>query len=291
MVDVARACGVDKLRPFQQRAVEALVNGDDVFLGIATGGGKTLVYQAAAVAMGGTVLVVTPLISLMQDQLEDCRRRGIPAAQLCVGSMDDGFQGPRLLYTAPEAAACDPRLWGGVGPLAIAIDEAHVVTEWGLGFRPKYAELGCLRAHWPGVPIVAASGSVTREVYGEVVRILGLRTPTDVLGSMLRGNLRFSVRRVAGLDAAKREAMDLAVQGGKSLMYARSKALCDELGADLVELGHEAAVYHTDLLPEVRAEVLVRFRSAAQMVVVATTAFGMGVNIPDIRAVVNLGTP
>lgn len=290
MEEVARRCGVESLRAFQSDAVGALVAGNDVFLNVATGGGKTMVYQAAAVALDGTVLVVTPLISLMQDQLEDCRARGLPAAKLQVNGMAP-HAGPRLLFTCPESAACDPRLWGGA-PLAIAVDEAHCVTEQGLGFRPDYARLGCLRESFPGVPIVAASASVTRPVLAEIVRILGLCDPVQLSGPMVRPNLQFSVRQVSGSVAeAGEEAMRLALMAGKSLIYAKSKARCDQLAAELSRRGHDAAAYHADLPTDVRAAVLDRYRTASHMVVVATTAFGMGVNIPDIRAVINLGTP
>ncbi len=289
MQDVAKRCGVDELRPFQVEAVDALVRGDDVFLGVATGGGKTMVYQAAAVALGGTVLVVTPLLSLMQDQLEDCESRGLPAAKLTVGGMTP-HDGPRLLFTCPESAACDPGLWGG-GPLAIAVDEAHCVTEHGLGFRPDYARLGCLREAFPAVPIVAATASVTGPVYREICRILKLDEPTQILGPMVRANLQFSVRRVADVAEARVEAARLAVAAGKSLIYSRTKAGCDALTETLRRQGVDAAAYHADLPGDERARVLDRFREAAAMVVVATTAFGMGVNIRDIRAVVNLGTP
>jgi ATP-dependent DNA helicase RecQ len=288
--DLAAQCGVESLRPFQQRAVGALTRGDDVFLSVATGGGKTMVYQAAAVALGGTVVVVTPLLSLMEDQLEDCRRRGIAAAQMTAGSMHGKPVGPQILFTTPEAAALDPSVWGR-RPLAIAVDEAHCVVEWGLGFRPHYAELGCLREHWPAVPIVACSASVTRPVHAEIVRILGLRVAVDIFGSMIRRNLQFSVQQAGSKPAARETAKQLAVEGGKSLIYMQNKVVCDELAAELIAAGHDAAAYHADLDRDVRTDVLVRFRSAATMVVVATTAFGMGVNIPDIRAVVNLGTP
>lgn len=291
MENIARRCGVEELRPFQVDAIQAVLRGDDVFLGIATGGGKTMVYQGAAVALGGTVLVVTPLISLMEDQLRDCETRGLRAAQLRIGGMEEDDCEPRLLFTTPEAAASDPRLWGAGGPLAIVIDEAHVVTEWGLDFRPGYAGLGRLREQWPGVPIVAASGSVTRAVYTEMVRILGLRDPVHVLGPMTRPNLRFSVVRARKLEDAKTTAMTLAIEGGKSVLYARRILLCDELAAQLVAAGHEAAAYHADLPREQRTRVLERFQQLPRMVVVATTAFGMGVNIRDVRSVVNLGTP
>lgn len=283
---IARQCGVDSLRPFQVAALETVAAGRDAFISVATGGGKSLCFIAAAFMLDSEVLVVSPLKSLMADQMAWCAARGIEAVKL--GDMVP--VGPCVVFTTPEAIAAGRLDDMPSAPRAIAVDEAHLIAAWGFSFRSSYTELGALRARWPDAAIMALTATVSRDVQGDVSRILRLRDPVVIAGAPVRANLAFSVVETASADAARREATRVALESGKSIVYCRTKKLCDRLAEDLRRAGHDAAAYHADLSDELRGDTLARF-SSQPMIVVATVAFGLGVSVPDVRAVVNLGTP
>ena len=298
--------GYQELRPLQARVIGALEEGRDVLAVLPTGGGKSICFQIPALLRAGQTVVVSPLISLMQDQVEAARARGLAAAalnsalgpalqrdiltQFCRGEI-------KLLYTSPErlrrlagelaAANCRPDL--------LAVDEAHCISEWGPDFRPAYRALRRLRAAlgWPQA--IALTGSATPEVRRDVVRVLGLGSPRGlctVLGSFDRRNLWFGVARVTN----ERERLGALLQALRSqdavaLVYAPTRNLVEELTRVLSEAGLRAAAYHAGLSAPTRRGVLQRFLADELAVVVATCAFGMGIDKPNVRLVVHWTLP
>lgn len=272
--------GIESLREFQRSALQALLRGRDAFVCVATGGGKSLVYQAAAVALRGAVVVVSPLVGLIDDQLEECARRGLQAGRLTASTRSRG--GTEVLFATPErlqAGIC----WEGLQPAVVCVDEAHCVSLFGNSFRPAYTELGLLRRRWPQAPLLALSASVTHAVHRDVCRTLGLRQQLDVLSCMIRPNLRFEVRSVPNLRAAE----DMVAQQlrGKSIVYVRTKRQCEQFAARCGGLAYHAGLDN-------RPATLAQFAQAdPPITVVATLAFGMGVNIPDVDDVWHIGSP
>jgi ATP-dependent DNA helicase RecQ len=282
---LARRCGVDELRPFQCAAIAALDAGRDVLVSVSTGGGKTMVYQAAAVHFGGPLLVVTPLLSLMQDQMRACTERHLRAVRLG----DPVGEGPCVVLTTPEAIAAG-RLASMPTPRAIVVDEAHLVPAWGFSFRDSYTQLGALRDRWGGVPILALTATVSLARQRDVERLLKMHSPVVVAGPAVRPNLVFALETARSAGDARTAAAAIAGAGGRCIVYCRTKKACDQLAAELVQQGREALAYHSDLPADVRAATLERF-VASEVIVTATVAFGLGVNVAAVRAVVNLGCP
>lgn len=301
-----RHFGYASFRPLQQRVLAAVQEGRDVLAVLPTGGGKSICFQIPALLRPLPTLIVSPLISLMQDQVAAARARGLPAAFLnsTLGPaeqrnvLDDLAAGTiRLLYTSPErlgrlASDLHSRK---VRPGLLAIDEAHCISEWGPDFRPAYRTLRRLRVAlgWPQV--VALTGSATPAVRQDITRVLGLggaRGSRLVLGSFDRRNLWFGVasvrterERFFGLIQA------LRLQLGLAIVYAPTRNLVEALARVLVDAGFGAAPYHAGLTPEIRRERLQRFLAGDLAVVVATCAFGMGIDKPDVRLVVHWNLP
>ncbi|MEB3264301.1 MAG: ATP-dependent DNA helicase RecQ [Synechococcus sp.] len=297
--------GWSEFRPGQRPVVEALLAGRDCLAVLPTGGGKSLCYQLPALVRGGLVLVISPLVALMQDQVDQLQRRGIPAA-----SLHGGLALPerrallqrlrdnrlRLLYLAPE------RLQGeatrqlldevmGVGRVvALAVDEAHCISAWGHDFRPDYRRLGQLRQLCPGVPLVALSATAAPQVRADIIRLLRLQRPLVQVRSARRDNLSYAMRRRPAdplplLLEAVQEAR------GAVLIYARTRRSVEQWAARLTASGVEAIAYHAGMDPESRALALDHFQHAPRPVLVATVAFGMGVDRPDVGLVLHLDLP
>ena len=301
-----RHFGYHEFRPLQSRVIEALQQGHDVLAVLPTGGGKSVCFQIPALLRRGTTIVVSPLISLMQDQVAAARARGLAAAAL------NSSQGPtaqrevlaqvasgeiRLLYTSPERLRrlADDLSGLGVRPGLLAIDEAHCISDWGPDFRPAYRTLRRLRAllGWPQA--IALTGSATPDVRRDVIRVLGLggaRGVRTVLGSFDRRNLWLGVARVGN----ERERLNalltlLRMQDALAIVYAPTRNLVEELSRVLGESGFRAAPYHAGLSSAARREVLQGFLADELGVVVATCAFGMGIDKPNVRLVVHWTLP
>ena len=292
---LVRHFGYGELRPLQLRVVTALEEGRDVLAVLPTGAGKSLCFQLPAMVRKAATIVVSPLISLMQDQVAAATARGLPAAAInstLPGSeqrrvLDRVAEGVvRLLYTSPERLG---RLAGelaerGVRPALLAVDEAHCISEWGADFRPAYRTLRRLRARlgWPQT--IALTGSATPGVRAEIVRALGLggsRGLGSVLGSFDRRNLWLGVARVDSERERLRALFDaLHLQDALALVYAPTRNLVEELSRVLQEAGFRAAAYHAGLTSTVRKQVLSRFLADELGIVVATSAFGMGIDSP-----------
>ena len=306
-----RVFGHVDLRPGQAEAIAALAAGRDVLLVLPTGGGKSLCHQVPALlhreAGRGLTLVISPLIALMDDQVAHLRERGVAASALHSGQdeleqrevvahlLTDKLD---LLYVSPERAvlAGFRRLLARARVAALAVDEAHCISQWGHDFRPEYLQLGPLRTELR-VPTMALTATATPRVKEEIIRYLGLTEPVQVCGSFNRPNLRFSVRHLRRdaerLDALK-EALDTAKIGapdaGRAIVYCATRKKAESVTAALKDR-FDVAVYHAGKSDLRRAQAQRAFDLARKKVMVATNAFGMGVDQPDVRVIVHFQAP
>lgn len=283
-----------------------MLSGRDTLAILPTGGGKSICFQIPAMVLDGFTLVISPLISLMQDQVEASQARGIPAAALNSTLsrerqrqiQDDLASGRlKLLYTSPERlATLAPQFAArGLRPALLAIDEAHCIAEWGHDFRPSYRTLRRARRAlgWP--QCIALTGSATPEVRADIARALGLGSPGghDLhLGSFDRRNLWFGV--VAVRDDRERWTALLrllAMEDRVAIVYAPTRNVVESLSRKLARAGYLAAPYHAGLTKERREQTLVDFLTDRVEIIVATCAFGMGIDKPNVRLVVHWTMP
>ncbi len=296
--------GYDGFRPRQEEVARSLAAGRDVCVVMPTGGGKSLCYQLPAVLEEKrTAVVISPLIALMQDQVAQLRQMGIPAVFLnsAVVEADRGeikrktTAGEyRLMYISPERAVMEGTgAWLGKAPVSFfAIDEAHCISEWGHDFRPEYRQLSRLRKLFPDRPIAAFTASATQQVRHDIVEQLGLRDPLKSVSSFRRENLRYVVQQCKGSmqDDCALEAVQ-RVKEGNVIVYAPTVARVGEIIDLLEESGIAAVGYHGQMEGTARRENQEKWMSEEARVLVGTIAFGLGINKPNVRAVVRLGLP
>ena len=297
--------GYDAFRPGQDQAVDAVMAGRDALAVLPTGGGKSLIYQVPAVARRGLVLVVSPLIALMHDQVEALARRGVRAVVLHGGlgaratdqAWTDAEHGLyRLVYLTPERLRTD--LFAARAPRLdvdlLAVDEAHCISEWGHDFRPAYREIAAARplvttASGAESPVVAVTATATPEVRRDIVGQLALRDPAVVVRGFDRPNLVWSVHHVQD---AVRQALDVfGAVPGAGLVYAGTRRATETAAGRLRSDGVSAEPYHAGLDPETRQQTQRRWLAGETRVIAATSAFGMGIDKPDVRAVVHTALP
>jgi ATP-dependent DNA helicase RecQ len=298
-----RHFGHPVLRVHQLKVLGALFAGRSVLAVLPTGAGKSLCYQLPALMADGLTLVISPLVALMQDQVAALWRRGLPAAYLnslltaddhravlaaaCAGQV-------RMLYCAPERlAALVPRLRAhGVRVSFLAVDEAHCVIQWGNEFRPVYHRLGQYR-YLLGDPItLAVTGSATLDTRADIVRMLRVPHADVILTSFDRPNLTFLVQRVRDdRERFARVRQLVRHAAGHTVLYTPTRRLTELVARALLRAGIAAAPYHAGLLPESRRQLLVDFLQDRVPIVVATSAFGMGIDKPDVRRVIQWGPP
>lgn len=302
--------GYPDFRAPQRRVIESVLSGRDTLAILPTGGGKSICFQIPALVLDGFTLVVSPLISLMQDQVEASQARGISAAALNSSLsrerqrqiQDDLAAGQlKLLYVSPERlATLAPQLEArGLRPTLLAIDEAHCIAEWGHDFRPSYRTLRRARRAlgWP--QCVALTGSATSEVRTDIARALGLGGGGSEgegfdlhLGSFDRRNLWFGVIAVRG-DRERWTTLLrlLAAEDRVAIVYASTRNIVEGLARNLRRAGYLAAPYHAGLTKERREQTLVDFLADRVEIIVATCAFGMGIDKPNVRLVVHWTMP
>ncbi len=303
-----RHFGHEGFRPGQEEVVRAVLAGRDVLAVMPTGSGKSIGYQLPALLLPGLTLVVSPLVALMKDQVDELRRKGIAAAALhslqSPAERSEAWRAARegalrLLYVSPERFA-NPGFDALLPELSVslfAVDEAHCVSEWGHDFRPDYRRLAraagrCRNAEGgPGRPPIAAfTATATPEVRDDVVALLSLQLPRLFVAGFDRPNIHPEVRRVSG-DIEKRELLPELVRGRRGLVYASTRKSAERAAGVLVEAGIAAGAYHAGLPDEERTRVQDGFASGAIAVVCATNAFGMGIDRPDLDAVVHYELP
>jgi ATP-dependent DNA helicase RecQ len=303
--------GYSEFRPKQEAIVQAILGRQDVAVVMPTGGGKSLCYQLPAVAMNRMCVVVSPLIALMQDQAASMREIGIEAAFLNSTLDADRLRDVKrraargefhLLYISPERIVREDMLaWLKTLPIGFfAIDEAHCISEWGHEFRPEYRQLGTLRERLPETPIAAFTASATRVVRHDILAQLNLRDPARFVMSFHRPNLRYIVRECGAeeQDRLLQAALDHFLGGndegkdeGNLILYAPTIRATEEISARLSARGVPVVPYHGRLSNELRQKNQELWMSGEARVLVGTVAFGLGINKPDVRAVVHLSLP
>ena len=305
--------GYSDFRGPQERIVEHVLSGGSGLVLMPTGGGKSLCYQVPALCRPGLAVVISPLIALMQDQVEALQQLGVAAAALHSGLEAEQASGVwrqlmagrlKLLYVSPERLLSGDlleQLGGAVGHgdgygdggcriNLFAIDEAHCVSQWGHDFRPDYRQLDQLAQRFPGVPRLALTATADPRTREDIRERLGLAEQPVFLASFDRPNIRYAVQP---LDNLRRQLLPFLERhrGESGIVYARSRSRVDRLCAELQAAGFDAIAYHAGLEAEQRRAALQRFRLGSGVVVVATIAFGMGIDKPDVRFVAHVDLP
>ncbi|MBL0939640.1 MAG: RecQ family ATP-dependent DNA helicase [Gemmatimonadaceae bacterium] len=295
--------GYPDFRPAQIRAVEAVLSGRDALLLLPTGGGKSLCYQVPALIREGLTIVVSPLISLMKDQVEALERRHVNAAYvnstLSNSAVADRLAQARdgtlkLLYLSPERMDAGRMLQQltQIGVALLAVDEAHCISEWGHDFRPSYRRIGVMRDRLGGPQTVALTATATPHVREDIVRQLALRNPDVVVGGFDRTNLTYHVRSIRTQHDKDDTAIDLLRNAeAASVVYAPTRKAVERVTATLVRGRIRATAYHAGLDPDRRQRAQDAFMSERARVIVATSAFGMGIDKPDVRLVLHHSMP
>jgi ATP-dependent DNA helicase RecQ len=297
-----RVFGYDAFRGQQQEIIEQVVGGGDALVLMPTGGGKSLCYQIPALVRPGVGVVISPLIALMQDQVDACEALGI-RARFLNSTLD--FEEQRLveqefvagqidlLYLAPERLRNEAtlRLLDRASIALFAIDEAHCVSQWGHDFRPDYLNLSTFHERWPSIPRIALTATATEATAAEIAQRLNLEQAKHFVSSFDRPNIQY---RIAPKNEPKKQLLDLLRTehpGDAGIVYCLSKASVDKTAEFLVQNGIIALPYHAGLDARVRAANQSRFLREDGVVMVATIAFGMGIDKPDVRFVAHLDLP
>ncbi len=300
-VDILRRYwGYDAFRPLQAEIIDSLLAGHDTIGLLPTGGGKSITFQVPALLFDGLTIVVSPLISLMKDQVDNLFQRGIRAGYFHSGltrretklALDRcRLEKVKLAYVSPERL----RQKSFIDQLkkrrlsAIVVDEAHCISQWGYDFRPSYLAIKELRSLFPDAPVLALTASATPDVVADIAKELALSDPQIFSKSFARDNISYIVRRDEHKEG--RLLKVLANTSGTAIVYVRSRRRCRELSDIIRQAGISADYYHAGLQPEEKTDRQDRWKSGAIRVIVATNAFGMGIDKPDVRVVVHYDLP
>lgn len=292
--------GYDSFRPVQEDIINSVLEGNDVLALLPTGGGKSVCFQVPALAREGLCIVVTPLIALMQDQVEQLAKRGIKAVALNSAmskreidiNLDNCIYGNiKFLYVSPERLKTDifqQRLQKmNIGLLAV--DEAHCISQWGYDFRPSYLEIANIREIIPKIPVIALTATATPEVQEDIIDKLRLKDHSTFKKSFARDNLSYSVRHVD--DKEKKLISVLKSVRGSGIIYATTRKATKELATLLFRNGISSDYYHAGLSHDQRNTKQQNWIKGKTRIIVATNAFGMGIDKPDVRLVVHMNIP
>jgi len=296
-----RVWGYDSFRPLQAEAMRSVVDGRDSVVVMPTGGGKSLCFQAPVLTMPGTAVVVSPLIALMKDQVDGLVDVGVAAAYVNSTltpeerrkTADDVRRGRiKLLYLSPERLVTEPtlRFLEQIEPTFFAIDEAHCISQWGHDFRPEYRMLQILKERFPKTAVHAYTATATEQVRTDIVRNLNLQNPEILVGSFDRPNLVFRVERRRELPKQIRSVIDRH-RDESGIIYCIRRADVEEICESLCADGLKAVPYHAGLADDRRRRSQDDFVNDRARIVVATVAFGMGIDKSDVRYVVHAAAP
>ena len=292
--------GYNQFRPLQAEIVDASLQGKDVLALLPTGGGKSVCFQVPALLRDGICIVITPLIALMKDQVEQLRQRGIDAAavhaamsrfQVDVLLNNCIYGSVKFLYVSPERLQTElfiarvKQMKVGL----IAVDEAHCISQWGYDFRPSYLKIASLRALKPDVPVMALTATATAEVRVDIVEKLELKNADVFQKSFARDNLSFVVRKTENKERKVLEILQKVK--GSAIIYVRSRKATQEIAERLVKKNISASFYHAGLDFDERTKRQDQWIQNQIRVIVATNAFGMGIDKPDVRVVIHLDLP
>jgi len=292
--------GYDAFRPLQGDIIQSIAAGKDTLGLMPTGGGKSLTFQVPALALDGVCIVVTPLIALMKDQVENLKKRGIRAAAIYSGMTNDEilltldncvFQAYKFLYVSPERLSTSIFLEKikQTRVCLIAVDESHCISQWGYDFRPSYLKIADIREVLPGVPVLALTATATPEVVDDIQEKLHFREKNVFQKSFSRSNLAYVVRTTENKDEYLLKILS-KVQG-TSVVYVRNRKKTREI-ADFLNLnGISAEYFHAGLNNDTKDERQSRWKSGETRVIVSTNAFGMGIDKAEVRTVVHLDLP
>jgi ATP-dependent DNA helicase RecQ len=292
--------GFDTFRPLQENIINSVLDGKDVLALMPTGGGKSLCYQVPAMASEGMCLVISPLIALMKDQVENLRKKGITAYAIFSGMTRKEVMNVlkvvtesncKFLYVSPERLETQlfKEYLPGMGISLIAVDEAHCISQWGYDFRPPYLRIAALRDELPGVPVLALTASATPDVQADICEKLNYKEPTTFRQSFERSNLSYSVFKV---DSKVNKIIEILSKiPGTGIIYCRSRRRTKEI-CELLQLQNiSSGYYHAGLSQEERSKKQESWIQNKIRVIVCTNAFGMGIDKPDVRTVIHADVP
>ncbi|MDN3668429.1 ATP-dependent DNA helicase RecQ [Echinicola jeungdonensis] len=292
--------GYDDFRPMQEDIVLSVLSGKDTVALLPTGGGKSICFQVPALVMDGICVVVSPLIALMKDQVENLRKKGVLSAAIYSGMrkreidtiLDNCIYGNyKFLYVSPERLKTDLFLerFKRMKVNMVAVDEAHCISQWGYDFRPPYLEIAEIRKFHPEVPVIALTASATPSVKQDIIEKLKLDAPKVFIKSFARKNLSYAVREAE--NKLEKVVEILQKIEGSSIVYVRSRKACKEIAIALGQMGIPATFYHAGLDKEMRESRQQDWKLNRTRVMVATNAFGMGIDKPDVRSVIHVNIP
>ncbi len=292
--------GFTEFRPLQEEIIHSIYEGKDTLGLMPTGGGKSLTFQVPAMAMDGICIVVTPLIALMRDQVQNLRKLGIKATAVYSGMRRDEiikelenciFGDYKFLYVSPERLGTEIFLakMQAMTVCMLVVDESHCISQWGYDFRPSYMMIADIREHLPGVPVLALTATATPEVVDDIQERLHFKEKNVFKKSFVRKNLAYIVRRTD--DKLNMLLYILGKVPGTAIVYVRSRKRTKEIAQALQQAGITADFYHAGLERESKEAKQNRWKSGECRVIVATNAFGMGIDKPDVRLVVHIDMP